>query len=106
MPASRRIGEGAAVNEMSLFVFHLPPHWAEEDLMQHFSPFGSLLRASVQRGPNGKSRGFGFVAFAESKDANLAVNAMNGFQVEGKRLSGSFKNSGTALQHGQKALSD
>jgi len=91
-PPSRRVGEGAAGNETSLFIFHLPPSWTEDDLMQHFKPFGSIARATVQRGSNGLSRGFGFVAFTK-QDALLAINSMNGFHVDGKWLKVSLKSS-------------
>jgi len=92
-PSRRSSTEGGPSNETSIFVFHLPPSWGEDELMEAFKPFGIVLRASVQRGSNGRSRGFGFVAFAKSEDANLAVSAMNGFHIEGKFLKVSLKNS-------------
>jgi len=91
-PPSRRVGDSGSGSETSLFIFHLPPHWEEEHIKQHFRSFGSLLHATVQRGSNGLSRGFGFVAFANHEDAVAAVETMNGFQVEGKRLKVSLKN--------------
>lgn len=96
-PASRRYGNETGA-ETSLFIFHLPPAWSEADLDLHFKPFGSLLRTTVQRGSNGLSRGFGFVAFAKHEDAMLALNSMNGFHVEGKHLKVSLKTSASVNQ--------
>uniref|UniRef100_A0A7S4SN77 Uncharacterized protein n=1 Tax=Alexandrium monilatum TaxID=311494 RepID=A0A7S4SN77_9DINO len=107
-PPSRRVGDGGPGTETSLFIFHLPPSWDEEMIMQHFRPFGSALRATVQRGSNGLSRGFGFVTFAKQEDAVVAVEGMNGFQADGKRLKVSLKNiPGLQSGHGkQVAVAD
>merc|ERR1712048_829312 len=45
--ASRKAGENC---ETSLFVFHLPHHWTEDDLFTQFKRFGQVVRSSVQRG--------------------------------------------------------
>ena len=34
----------------------------------------------------GKSKGYGFVSFDNSKSANEAIEAMNGLEIGGKRL--------------------
>jgi len=101
-PASRRHGNEAG-GETSLFVFHLPGHWSEADLETHFKPFGTLLRTTVQRGSNGLSRGFGFVAYARSEEASMALSSMNGFQVEGKKLKVSLKTGASANTPGAAA---
>lgn len=62
-------------------------------MTQAFKPFGTLVRATVQRGSNGLSRGFGFATFGKHEDAVAAVAGMNGFPVDGKRLKVSLKNS-------------
>eukprot|EP00927_Polykrikos_kofoidii_P086607 TRINITY_DN9755_c0_g1_i1.p1 TRINITY_DN9755_c0_g1~~TRINITY_DN9755_c0_g1_i1.p1 ORF type:complete len:1097 (+),score=201.05 TRINITY_DN9755_c0_g1_i1:88-3378(+) len=94
MPASRRSsGDGPAGSESTLFVFHLPSLWTDDDLTTHFRPFGSFQRATIQRASNGLSRGFGFVAFAQHEDAMTAISTMNGFHVDGKILKVSLKSS-------------
>lgn len=85
VPVPRRIEQGSS--ETSVYIFHLPPAWTEEDLLQHFRPYGQVIRAVVQRGANnGLSRGFGFVAYGRKQEAEVAANAMNGFYVDGKWL--------------------
>ena len=34
----------------------------------------------------GRSRGFGFVEFGSSEDADRAIDALNGFEIEGRPL--------------------
>lgn len=76
---------------VGLFVYHLPMHWGNLELHTHFAPFGTLLRADVQRGPDGISRGFGFVTYATHEEAKLAIGTMDGYHIMGKKLSVSIK---------------
>ncbi|KAJ8789674.1 hypothetical protein J1605_004911 [Eschrichtius robustus] len=56
----------------------------DESLKELFSQFGKTLSVKVMRDPSGKSKGFGFVSYEKLKDANKAVEEMNGKEISGK----------------------
>lgn len=82
---ARRQGEDNS-GETTLFVLHLPKVWGDEDLKHAFSPYGSVIRADVQKDNLMQSRGYGFVTYPSQAEACLALNAMSGYAVLGKRL--------------------
>eukprot|EP00923_Selenidium_pygospionis_P014073 GHVN01024244.1.p1 GENE.GHVN01024244.1~~GHVN01024244.1.p1 ORF type:complete len:550 (+),score=66.56 GHVN01024244.1:138-1787(+) len=81
---------GGAFNpdqDCTLFVFHLPPHWADTDLYERFKEFGDLLSATVARKSDRSSRGYGFVKFSNPRAAAIAIRRLNGADVgSNKRL--------------------
>ncbi|KEP64884.1 UNVERIFIED_CONTAM: RNA binding protein, putative [Hammondia hammondi] len=71
----------------NVFIFHIPNEWSEHDLLTHFNVYGPVVSARIASDRlSGRNRGFGFVSFANGQAAAAAVTAMNGFQVNGKRL--------------------
>lgn len=58
--------------------FQLPFHCQWQDLKDLFRQAGTILRADVALGPDGRSRGFGTVSFASDADAERAVVMFNG----------------------------
>ncbi|KJA25521.1 hypothetical protein HYPSUDRAFT_134679, partial [Hypholoma sublateritium FD-334 SS-4] len=62
----------------NLFVGNLPFHCQWQDLKDLFRQAGTILRADVALGPDGRSRGFGTVVFATDYDAERAVGMFNG----------------------------
>ncbi len=72
---------------MKLYIGNLA--WSVDDakLSQMFSEFGSVTSASVITDRySGRSKGFGFVEFADDESGNKAIAAMNGKNVEGREL--------------------
>ncbi len=64
----------------------------DSDLMELFSPYGNVISARVMTEPKtGKSKGFGFVSFDRPESAIKAKEAMDGFLIEKKKLSVTFK---------------
>ncbi|THG95355.1 hypothetical protein EW145_g7973, partial [Phellinidium pouzarii] len=57
-----------------------------QDLKDLFRQAGTILRADVSLGPDGRSRGFGTVSFASDTDAERAVAMFNGFDYNGRTL--------------------
>ncbi|MBT4856859.1 RNA-binding protein [Candidatus Uhrbacteria bacterium] len=70
-----------------LFVGSLP--WAVDDqsLNDLFATYGEVLSARVVTDrDSGRSRGFGFVEFADDASAQAAIDAMDGADVEGRNI--------------------
>lgn len=57
-------------------------HVEKEDLRDAFSKFGPLRDVWVARNP----RGFGFVTFEESADADKAIDEANGMDIRGEKV--------------------
>jgi len=63
--------------------------WDTDDsgLQQAFSPFGDIKEATVITDRDtGRSRGFGFVTFANPADATSAIEAMDGGMLDGRTV--------------------
>ena len=74
---------GAAKN---LYVGNLPFQTTEEDLMQLFGQYGSVVKVQIiSDRDTGRSRGFAFVEMGDGVEA--AVEATNGMEYGGRRLS-------------------
>ncbi|ESQ30766.1 hypothetical protein EUTSA_v10012312mg [Eutrema salsugineum] len=59
----------------------------DDGLINLFSPFGEIVMEKVIKDRvSGLSRGYGFVKYADVQMANTAVQAMNGYWLEGKTL--------------------
>lgn len=86
----------------SLFVGNLPFHCQWQDLKDLFRQAGTIIRADVALGPDGRSRGFGTVIFAIEADAERAVKMFNGYEYNGRALKVHFDK---FMQLGQGAAS-
>lgn len=63
--------------------------WAatDEDLQSAFSAFGEVVSASVVRFPDtGRSKGFGFVEFSSTEEAQKAKDEMDGKEIAGRAI--------------------
>ena len=70
-----------------LFVGNLPWSIGDDELKELFAEHGELVSATVVTNRyNGRSRGFGFVEFESAADADAAIEAMQGVEVEGREL--------------------
>ena len=70
-----------------VFVGGLSWDTTDEGLRQAFAPHGEVTEAKVitDRG-TGRSRGFGFVTFAQDEDAQTAISKMDGISLDGKTI--------------------
>jgi cold-inducible RNA-binding protein len=76
----------ATVN-VKLYVGNLSFSVGDQQLREAFSPHGNLLSASVVTDrETGQSRGFGFVEYGSSSEAEGAIAAMNGASLDGRSL--------------------
>jgi RNA recognition motif-containing protein len=70
-----------------LYVGGLPYSTTEQQLNELFSQHGSVTSAKVITDRyTGQSRGFGFVEMATSEEAQKAISALNGTQMDGRTL--------------------
>lgn len=72
---------------MNIFVGNLSRDVTEQDLLDAFSAFGRVARATILRDKfSGEPRGFGFVEMEGKAEATAAINGMNGKDLKGRRL--------------------
>jgi len=70
---------------MRLYVGNLSFKTTEDELRELFAQYGGVNSASViSDRETGRSRGFGFVEMSEG--GNEAIEALNGQEVQGRRL--------------------
>ncbi len=70
-----------------LYVGGLPYSTTDPKLNDLFAPHGTVESARVITDKfTGQSRGFGFVEMSTSEEAQTAIAALNGTQVDGKTL--------------------
>ena len=70
-----------------LYVGNLPWTFNNNQLLDTFTPHGSVISAKVVTDKeSGKSRGFGFVEMENENDANNAIKTLNGSELNGRKL--------------------
>ncbi len=70
-----------------LYVGNLAYSVSDGDLQQIFSAHGSVQSAQViMDRDTGRSKGFGFVEMGSDAEAQAAIQALNGAEVEGRTL--------------------
>jgi RNA recognition motif-containing protein len=70
-----------------LYVGNLSWNIGTDELRDLFAEHGEVLDAIVLADrETGRSRGFGFVEFANGEDADKAIEGMNGREVDGRAL--------------------
>jgi len=74
-----------------LYVGNLPYSVTDESLMDLFAEFGEITSALVITDrASGRSKGFGFVEYADEEAAKAALEAMNEKEIEGRPLKVDF----------------
>ncbi len=72
---------------MKVYVGNLPFGVGQKELEDLFAPFGEVSEAVVISDKySGRSKGFGFVTFADEASAKKAIEEMNGKEVQGREL--------------------
>ena len=71
----------------NLYVGNLSYNTTQDQLQEMFEAYGEVVSANVITDrETGRSRGFGFVEMANEDEANAAINALNGQEVDGRSL--------------------
>jgi polyadenylate-binding protein len=81
----REMGEGSR-RFTNVYVKNFDDELSQEKLEALFGQHGKIASVAVMTDSEGKSKGFGFVAFENPEDAEKAVEALNDYEVNGKRL--------------------
>jgi RNA recognition motif-containing protein len=72
---------------MNIYVGNLSAKTTEEELREAFESFGDVDTAKIIKDNiTGRSRGFGFVEMPNQDQAQAAIAAMNGKELEGSAL--------------------
>ncbi len=72
---------------MKVYVGNLP--WSVDDakLKEMFAEFGEITEATVIKDKySGRSKGFGFVTFADDESAKKAISEMSEKELEGRAI--------------------
>ncbi|MBQ9494796.1 MAG: RNA-binding protein [Treponema sp.] len=70
-----------------IYVGNLNYATTEDALKNAFAPFGEVLSAMIIKDRfTEQSKGFGFVELAEETSADAAIAAMNGKELDGRRV--------------------
>ncbi|RLN80671.1 hypothetical protein BBJ28_00015749 [Nothophytophthora sp. Chile5] len=111
--SSKATGSGGAVptNDDSeptarLFVRNLPFTAVEEDLEELFSTYGPVEEVHMPLDETKRRKGFGFVLFRTTVDAQRALTALNGMAFQGRRLHVIFARSKPEKLDPEAALAD
>jgi len=72
---------------MKLFVGNLSFQTTQQDLLNAFAPYGNVESVNVLTDRvTGQSRGFGFVEMSDRNEAQNAINALNGTELNGRAI--------------------
>jgi len=70
-----------------LYVGNLPYSIGDSDLESMFTAYGTVRSAQViQDRDTGQSKGFGFVEMGSDEEAQAAINALNGKEMNGRSV--------------------
>jgi RNA recognition motif-containing protein len=81
-----RRGADSSNNSCQLFVGNLSFKTTWQELKDHFRKCGHVDHVEVMEGPDGRKRGFGTVRFSNIRDAEKAIDEMDGVELDGRSL--------------------
>lgn len=81
-----------------IYVGNLSWTTTDDSLRHAFSAYGQVLDCIVMRDRDtGRSRGFGFVTYSTSQEADAAIAQFNEQELDGRRIKVNFANARTGL---------
>ncbi len=76
-----------SLNEKKILVGDLPYHFTSLNLKKLFKRAGQVKSASIIIDQNtGYSKGFGFVKMSNKEEAQKAIEVLNKYEIEGKKI--------------------
>ena len=93
-PSSQRKGRsperargGGGEGDVELYVGNLSYDVGDKDVLKMFESYGKVVSGRIiQNRFNGKSKGYGFVEMADRNQALAAIRALNGKEIQGRRI--------------------
>lgn len=71
----------------NIFVGNLSFSATEDSVRQLFAQYGNVDRVSIVTDrDSGQPRGFGFVEMGNNSEGDSAINALNGYELDGRAL--------------------
>lgn len=86
VPRSERKSANGKLKFNNCYVKNFSDELTDDELNKMFAEYGEIKSACIMRDSDGKSKGFGFVCYAEAESAEAAVNALNGKDLNGQLL--------------------
>ncbi|MBI2074455.1 MAG: RNA-binding protein [Candidatus Levybacteria bacterium] len=75
------------MDKNKLFIANLPWSITSDKLRELFSQYGEIVNVELITDRNtGRSRGFGFVTFANAADAQKAIDEINGKEIDERKI--------------------
>jgi len=71
---------------LQVVVQGLPWRFTDDDLTPMFESYGQIEHSQIVYGRDGRSRGYGTIKFTTIEAAQAAIDAYNGQELEGRRL--------------------
>ena len=72
---------------MNIYVGNLSYSLGEDDIESVFSNYGTVSTVKlIKDRATGRKKGFGFVEMEEEEDGNKAIEALNGSELEGRKM--------------------
>jgi len=91
--------EGKVIESQKVYVGNLGTDVTEEHIFALFSQFGNLEKVSMQIDPATRtSRGYAFLSFRDPKEANLAIQTMDGQILAGRQIKTGWASQTSAIQ--------
>jgi RNA recognition motif-containing protein len=70
-----------------LFIGNIEWGVTEDELKELFGKYGEVEEGIIIRDRmSGRSKGYGFITFANEEDADKAMEALNGYELNGRKL--------------------
>jgi RNA recognition motif-containing protein len=70
-----------------LFIGNIEWGTTEDELKELFGKYGEVEEGVIIRDRmSGRSKGFGFITFVNEEDADKAMEALNGYELNGRKL--------------------
>lgn len=74
-------------SSMNIYVGNLPFKLSESSLKDTFSEFGEVSSVNIITDRlSGRSKGFGFVEMPDDSEADAAIQALNGKDIDGRNI--------------------
>lgn len=72
---------------MNLYVGNLSYGVTEDELKELFAEFGEIASINIIKDKfSGQSKGFGFIEMPDNAEADKAIKALNGSELQGRNL--------------------